>query len=123
MPAIDTTILYVTDPLASARWWGGLLGQAPVEASPGFALFVLPGGLKLGLWARAGVQPAAAAPGGSELTITRPRRAEVEALHADWAARGLAVLQAPTAMDFGHTFTVADPDGHRLRVFSPAENG
>jgi hypothetical protein len=23
-------------------------------------------------------------------------------------------------MDFGHTFTAADPDGHRLRVFAPA---
>ncbi len=123
MHAIATTILYVTDPQASARWWGGLIGQEPLETSPGFALFVLPGGLKLGLWARAGVQPTAAAPGGSELTITLPQRTEVEALHAEWAARGLRVLQTPTAMDFGHTFTVADPDGHRLRVFSPADNG
>ena len=26
----------------------------------------------------------------------------------------------PTDMDFGHTFVALDPDGHRLRVFSPA---
>lgn len=123
MPAPATTILYVTDPLASARWWGALMGLAPVEASPGFAMFVLPTGLQLGLWKAPDVQPAAAAPGGSELTITLDTRAEVEALHADWAGQGLRVLQAPTPMDFGHTFTVADPDGHRLRVFSPAEAG
>ena len=50
MHAIATTILYVTDPLASARWWGELLGLRPVETSPGFALFVLSSGLQLGLW-------------------------------------------------------------------------
>lgn len=34
--------------------------------------------------------------------------------------RGLPMLQTPTTMDFGYTFTATDPDGHRLRVFSPA---
>ena len=34
--------------------------------------------------------------------------------------RDIATLQAPTRMDFGLTFTASDPDGHRLRVFSPA---
>jgi hypothetical protein len=29
------------------------------------------------------------------------------------------ILQPPTEMDFGRTFTAADPDGHRLRVFKP----
>lgn len=43
----------------------------------------------------------------------------VRALHAAWCARGLSILQAPVAMDFGLTFTAADPDGHRLRVFAP----
>jgi len=28
------------------------------------------------------------------------------------------VRQEPTDMDFGFTFTMADPDGHRLRVFA-----
>jgi predicted enzyme related to lactoylglutathione lyase len=44
----------------------------------------------------------------------------VRATHADWLARGLDVLQPPTPMDFGFTFTAGDPDGHRLRVFAPA---
>jgi predicted lactoylglutathione lyase len=33
---------------------------------------------------------------------------------------GADVLQKPTQMDFGYTFTVADPDGHRLRAFAAA---
>jgi hypothetical protein len=35
------------------------------------------------------------------------------------AAFYAAILQPPTAMDFGYTFLAADPDGHRLRVFAP----
>ena len=119
MPHPTTTILYVTDPLASARWWGELLGLRPVETSPGFALFVLSSGLQLGLWKAADVRPQAMAPGGSELTITLGRAEDLDALHADWVRGGHAVLQAPEDMDFGRTATIADPDGHRLRAFAP----
>lgn len=119
-----TVILYVRDPLASAEFYRGLFGLAPVEASPGFAMFVLPSGLQLGLWKAADVRPATTvAPGASELTITVASRGEVDALLGAWRDRGLTVLQTPEAMDFGYTFTAQDPDGHRLRVFSPAENG
>jgi predicted enzyme related to lactoylglutathione lyase len=45
--------------------------------------------------------------------------ADVDAVHADWAARGLAIAQPPTELDFGRTFVALDPDGHRLRVFKP----
>jgi hypothetical protein len=34
---------------------------------------------------------------------------------------GLRIIQEPVKMDFGFTFTAADPDGHRLRVFAPAQ--
>ena len=27
------------------------------------------------------------------------------------------ILRAPTQLDFGYTFTSADPDGHRVRIF------
>jgi len=33
---------------------------------------------------------------------------------------GLVIVQAPTEMDFGYTFVASDPDGYRLRVFSPS---
>jgi len=114
-------LLYVDDPIRSAAFYERLLGRAPVEASPGFAMFVFPSGLKLGLWLRREVQPAAfAMGGGAELCFPVADAAAVDAAHAAWRAQGVEIAQAPVAMDFGYTFTGLDPDGHRLRVFHPA---
>ena len=75
----------------------------------------------LGLWSRATVEPKAASNAGAgEVAFTVPDAAAVEATHTDWRKRGLTIAQAPTRMDFGHTFVALDPDGHRLRVFAPA---
>jgi catechol 2,3-dioxygenase-like lactoylglutathione lyase family enzyme len=114
-------ILYVKDASASAAFYADLLGRAPVEASPNFAMFALPSGLKLGLWSREEVVPAVTAPpGGAELAITLPDADAVRAAHADWSRRKLPVAQPPTAMDFGYTCVALDPDGHRLRLFAPS---
>jgi catechol 2,3-dioxygenase-like lactoylglutathione lyase family enzyme len=112
-------LLYVNDPTASAAFYTTLLGRPPVEASPTFVMFALQSGVMLGLWGRGGVEPAATAPGGSELAFTVADAAAVKATHAEWAARGIAIAQEPTELDFGHTFVALDPDGHRLRVFAP----
>jgi catechol 2,3-dioxygenase-like lactoylglutathione lyase family enzyme len=113
-------LLYVADPVASATFYTNLLGHAPVEASPTFAMFKLQSGTMLGLWSRATVLPRPdAAPGGSEIAIAVAADADVDRLHAAWTARGLAIAQTPVAMDFGHTFVALDPDGHRVRVFAP----
>jgi len=118
MTTASNIFLYVKDPLASAEFYGKILGRGPLEAAPAFALFELVPGMMLGLWARDGVEPApAAAPGAAELAFPVADRAAVDALHADWTAKGLPILQTPVAMDFGYTFTAADPDGHRLRVY------
>jgi catechol 2,3-dioxygenase-like lactoylglutathione lyase family enzyme len=110
-------LLYVANPAASARFYAGLLGHEPVEASPTFAMFALSSGVMLGLWGRDGVEPGATPPGGGELAFAVP---DIAPVHAEWLARGLPILQSPTDMDFGRTFLAADPDGHRLRVFTPA---
>jgi predicted enzyme related to lactoylglutathione lyase len=73
----------------------------------------------LGLWSKHSVEPAATPPGGHEVAFTVPDADAVIATFADWEKRGLKIAQAPTAMDFGHTFVALDPDGHRLRVFAP----
>ncbi|MGF3023651.1 VOC family protein [Methylobacterium aquaticum] len=110
------TLLYVDDPEASGRFYAALTGRPPVESSPTFAMFVLDGGHKLGLWSRHTVAPAAAAAGGgTELAFAVPD----DATHAAWTESGLPILQAPTDLDFGRTFVAVDPDGHRLRVFRP----
>lgn len=63
---------------------------------------------------------ASAAVGGSELAFTAVDSEAVRAMHADWKRRGLEIIQAPTDLDFGHTFVAVDRDGHRLRAFAPA---
>lgn len=117
MPAPSLFILYVDSPAASAAFYADLLGQQPVEASATFAMFMLPSGVGLGLWSRHTVQPAApAAGGGAELAFSVD---DVDAVRADWTARGLPIAQPPVEMDFGRTFVALDPDGHRLRVLKP----
>ncbi|MBV1774289.1 VOC family protein [Burkholderiaceae bacterium DAT-1] len=114
------TLLYVDNPLSSADFYRGLLGIEPVECSPGFALFVLENGHKLGMWTVSHVEPAANQKGGGgELCFTVESDAEVDAQFARWTAAGLTMAQTPTQMDFGYTFVALDPDGHRLRVFAP----
>ncbi len=111
-------ILYVDSPEKSVDFYADLLGKTPVEASSTFALFILDSGLKLGLWSKHTVEPAADFTGGGcELVFSLDDKEAVDATHADWSKRGLHILQAPTDMEFGRTFVALDPDGHRLRVY------
>ncbi|CRM39401.1 MULTISPECIES: VOC family protein [Pseudomonas] len=112
-------LLYVDSPATSANFYSRLLGKPPVELNPTFALFILDNGVKLGLWSRHTVQPAATATGGGgEVGFALADTAAVRALHDQWVERGAPILQSPTAVDFGYTFVAQDPDGHRLRAFS-----
>ena len=113
-------IFYVENPLASAVFYEKILGKPPVEAAPTFVIFALENGVRLGLWSRPTVEPKATAPcGGSEIAFSLANVAGVDRTHAAWAAAGATIIQAPVELDFGHSFTAADPDGNRLRVFSP----
>lgn len=125
MTTPNLVILYVTDVPRAATFWGGLFGTTPVEAAETFAMLPMREGMMLGLWKIDGVAPmtmtkTATLGGGGELCAALASREAVDALHAEWLARGVPVLQSPTTMDFGYTFTAGDPDGHRIRVFHPA---
>ncbi len=118
---VSFILFYVDKPAASAAFYADLLGRPPVESSPTFAMFSMSSGVMLGLWSRNHVEPAAAgAAGSTEIAFTLADRPAVDAMHADWSRRGLTIVQAPTDLDFGRTFVALDPDGHRLRVFTPA---
>lgn len=120
MEAQHFILLHVTDPEASAHFYSRLLETPALETSPTFAMFALAPGLMLGLWKRETVAPPSIhPPGASELALVVPSREAVRERHARWHALGCVVAQPPTAMDFGYTFTVLDPDGHRVRVFTP----
>lgn len=112
-------LLHVTDPRQSAGFYTELFSRSPVETSPTFVLFVLDGGIKVGLWSKATVEPAAGgAPGALEIGVALKTPDDVDAFHDSWLARGLPVFQSPTDMDFGRSFMVTDPDGHRIRIFA-----
>lgn len=110
-------ILYVDSPAKSAAFYQDLLGRPAIESSPTFAMFAMSAGAGLGLWSRHTVEPGAtAAGGGGEVAFVVE---DVDATHAAWVAKGLPVIQAPTELDFGRTCVALDPDGHRLRAFTP----
>ncbi len=114
-------LLYVASLKASVDFYRDLLEREPIDASPTFAMFALNPGLMLGLWAREGVQPApGAGTGGGELALSLAEARDVDGACERWRSLGVRILQEPVDMDFGRTFVGLDPDGHRLRVFSPS---
>jgi catechol 2,3-dioxygenase-like lactoylglutathione lyase family enzyme len=115
-------LAYVADAPKSAALYEKLHGSKPVESSPNWARIAFPNGLALGLWARHEVEPRATLPGGTEIGFPVDNDEAVTLTRDAWAKLGLKILQEPTKMDFGYTFTAADPDGHRLRVFAPGGN-
>jgi len=120
----DYLLLYVADPLLSEKFYAGLLGLQAVESAATFVMFILPSGLKFGLWQQGDVQPSPAAlAGAGEICISRPTEAEVHTLYADWKQRGIPIVHEPMRLDFGLNFLVVDPDGHRIRVFAPPARG
>jgi len=110
-------LLYVENPQASVAFYEKALGRPPIESSERFAMFGFDNGLRLGLWMREDVEPKPSSrPGAVEVLFPSEAREAVDALCADWRKLGLAIVQEPTAMDFGYTFVAVDSDGHRLRV-------
>ncbi|MDC0744763.1 VOC family protein [Polyangium mundeleinium] len=122
MRTLNYLLLAVRDPLKSAELYSKLLESEPVEQGKTFVLYVLPTGLKIGLWCADEVEPAPKPAGGVEISFSEPSKDAVRATYAAWTQLGLKVVQEPTDMDFGFTFVVEDPDGHRLRPFVLARN-
>lgn len=114
-------LLFVDSPRRSAAFYRDLLGLEPVEEQATFAMFVLESGLRIGLWSKHTAEPApSASAGGAEIGFEVENAAAVDATYAKWTAWDARVLQKPVDLDFGRTFVVLDPDGHRLRVLAAA---
>ena len=121
MNAFNFIILYVKDPAASQSFYSDLFATEPVETSPAFVMYALPSGMRLGLWAKHTVEPMVKKEtGGTELIFSEPDDMAVADRYDDWSRRGLVIEQEPVTMEFGRTFVALDPDGHRLRVYSPS---
>lgn len=117
MPSPNLTILCVKDPAASAVFYAGILGRKPVFAGQTYVAFALDGGAMLGLWSADSAGTALSGTGNrSELAFMMENAEAVDDLHAQWAAGGVAIAEAPAQAVFGRTFVALDPDGHRLRA-------
>ena len=113
-PNLDYVLLFVKDPTISAEFYRKILGLKPIEQSPTFALFALPNNLKLGLWSSKTAEPKVTAqPGAAEITFSNDN---IDELYQHWLDLGIPIAQKPTDTDFGRTFVVLDPDGHRIRI-------
>ena len=74
-------LLYVKNAPVSAAFYSELLTRAPVQSSPGFVMFALDSGLRLGLWSAETVEPAPTPAGGGELAFEVADAAAVRATH------------------------------------------
>ncbi len=119
MPYSTSLVFYVADVRTSRDFYAKLLDLTPVEDGPGFALFVLPSGLALGLWAREAVVPAVGAGSATgELGFKVANMSAVDELYDRWRTQGAEELSPPTNLPFGRSFVVLDPDGNRLRGYA-----
>lgn len=114
-------LFYVDQPAKTAQFYSEILGKPPMEASPTFCMFALESGAMLGFWSKHTVEPAATGLGGSEIAFAVESKARVDGVFSEWQEQGVQMAQPPFQLDFGYNFLALDPDGHRLRVFCPAE--
>ncbi len=109
------TLLFVENPQKSSLFYQEILELKPIEESPTFVMFALKNGVMLGLWSKYTAEPRVnASPGALEICFPTEN---VDALYEEWGRKHVTVAQKPTDMDFGRTFVVLDPDGHRIRAY------
>ncbi|TDR80259.1 VOC family protein [Paludibacterium purpuratum] len=114
-------LLYVDDLAASTAFYTEVLGEAPVSATASFVLFEQEEGVRLGLWARECVEPASTiAGGGAELVIVLDDEDAVDSRHDELQHQERCiVIQPPLETEYGRSFVLLDPDGHRVRIMMP----
>lgn len=118
-PTLGITLLFVKNPQESSLFYQEIFGLKPVEESPTFAMFAMQNGVMLGLWSKYTAEPSVEAQAGA-LEICFPAE-DVDAMYEQLGKKRVTVAQKPTDMDFGRTFVLLDPDGHRIRVYKLAE--
>ena len=112
---IGFLVLFVANPQKSSLFYQELIEIKPIEESPTFVMFALKNGVMLALWSKYTAEPRVEAPPGST-EVCFPTD-NVDALYEAWSKKQLVIAQKPTDMDFGRTFLILDPDGHRIRIY------
>lgn len=108
-------LLFVANPQKSSFFYQDIFGIKPIEESPTFVMFALKNGVMLGLWSKYTAEPRVEVPpGAAEVCFATEG---VDAMYEALGKKHLTVAQKPIDMDFGRTFVVLDPDGHRIRIY------
>lgn len=114
-PSLGFVLLFVANPQKSGLFYQEIFGIKPIEESPTFVMFALKNGVMLGLWSKYTAEPRVeASPGALEICFPVD---DVDAVYEDLSKKLITIAQKPTDMDFGRTFVVLDPDGHRIRIY------
>jgi predicted enzyme related to lactoylglutathione lyase len=118
-PNLGFVLLFVSNPQKSSLFYQEIFKIDPIEESPTFVLFALKNGVMLGLWSKYTAEPRVEVPAGAfEIGFSCD---DVDALYDEWGKKHVTVAQKPTDMDFGRTFVILDPDGHRIRAYKLPE--
>ncbi len=108
-------LIYVSDITRSTAFYQRLFAAAPVFISPQYVAFAGSGDALFALWA--GTTPDTAAAPRGEIGIMLPDGSAVAALYARWQQDSSLNIISPLREEaYGHTFVLADPDGHVIRV-------
>ncbi|MCA0998756.1 VOC family protein [Alloyangia pacifica] len=119
MLAPNLVILYVSEPLESAKFYEQIIGKPPV-GFPTYQAFEFDNGLTLGLWSTSAKNFVSGGEGHrSELAFQVESANIVKDLYAQWREHGVEIEQELEEAVFGLTFVALDPDGHRIRVNLP----
>lgn len=106
-----------TDVRRTASFWNSI-GLRSIYDGDDMAIFELRGGTHLLVFPRDAAPPGVSDPSFDMMVDN------LEATHAEWVGKGIAVSPIADGYPGGHTaFQVKDPDGNELRVYSTHVEG
>ncbi|WP_435251534.1 VOC family protein [Streptomyces tendae] len=117
MSAPNLFLVYVTDVERATAFYSDLFDIKPVTTTPRYVPFEVAPGVVFALWSGRADRLTPRTPRTSEVGLMVPgSSAAIDALHAEWAAKGVTVVEEPHDEPFGRTFAITDPDGNLIRV-------
>ncbi|MBU2896674.1 VOC family protein [Vibrio hepatarius] len=120
MLTIDSVVLYVKDIEVSQRFYTQVLGCESTILSPTFVAINFANNITVTLKQNTDLTPVSSITGGgSELSVVVSDSIKLQQLYQSWKGQLVEFAQHPIQLSFGVNFVAIDPDGHRIRVFSP----
>ena len=119
MSDVKFILVYVDDVAASEAFYASILGRGAIEILSHFRHASCRAGPDTGPMEARRNDTAPVAEASGEIAITAADDAEVDRLFAEWRVKGSPSPKSRRQCTFGYNFLALDPDGRRLRFFSP----